>query len=214
MSGDDSCLSLRAPDRKTIFRPSPLASPRGPSNIERMFCLRLCINQSIRCLHLYRSLYSKKEAPRWLGIWLYSRLEIKCHHTIRLKHGKRTMVRLRRVAGQMGLSPANCRKVMTACIQSVVMFGSEQFFLVLFIHTRIPPIKTIDEYIPSVFPVRCPRGGGTLQGPLSPPPRPSQKYKERTNEITKQKKRARTRVTKGRIKRKREPCPTHRLLMP
>jgi len=32
---------------------------------------------------------------------------------------------LRRLTGQMGLSPANCRKVMTACIQSVAMFGSE-----------------------------------------------------------------------------------------
>jgi len=35
------------------------------------------------------------------------------------------MARLRRLAGQMGLSPANCRKVMTACTQSVAMFGSE-----------------------------------------------------------------------------------------
>ena len=35
------------------------------------------------------------------------------------------MGRLRRLTGQMGLSPANCRKVMTACIQSVAMFGSE-----------------------------------------------------------------------------------------
>jgi uncharacterized protein involved in tolerance to divalent cations len=25
----------------------------------------------------------------------------------------------------MGLSPANCRKVMTACIQLIAMFGSE-----------------------------------------------------------------------------------------
>jgi len=35
------------------------------------------------------------------------------------------MGRLPRLAGQMGLSPANCRKVMTACIQSVAMFGPE-----------------------------------------------------------------------------------------
>jgi len=27
--------------------------------------------------------------------------------------------------GQMGLSPANCRKVMTACVQFVTMFGAE-----------------------------------------------------------------------------------------
>jgi len=35
------------------------------------------------------------------------------------------MERLRWLTGQMGLSPANCRKVMIACIQSVAMFGSE-----------------------------------------------------------------------------------------
>jgi len=35
------------------------------------------------------------------------------------------MPRLRRLAGQMGISPANCRKVMTAYIQSVAMFRSE-----------------------------------------------------------------------------------------
>jgi hypothetical protein len=35
------------------------------------------------------------------------------------------MGRLRRLTGQKGLSPANCRKVRTACSQSVAMFGSE-----------------------------------------------------------------------------------------
>jgi len=35
------------------------------------------------------------------------------------------MTWLRRLTEQMGLSPANCRKVMTACVQSVAMFGSE-----------------------------------------------------------------------------------------
>ena len=35
------------------------------------------------------------------------------------------MARLRRLTGQMRLSPANCRKVMTAYIQSVAMFGAE-----------------------------------------------------------------------------------------
>jgi len=35
------------------------------------------------------------------------------------------MDRLRRLTRQMGLLPANCRKVMTACIQLVAMFGSE-----------------------------------------------------------------------------------------
>jgi len=35
------------------------------------------------------------------------------------------MIRLRQLTGQMGLSLANCRKVMMACTQSVTMFGSE-----------------------------------------------------------------------------------------
>jgi len=64
-----------------------------------------------------------KEATRWLGIWLDSQLTLKDHHATRLKDGKKAMARLRRLTGQMGLSPANCRNVMTACIRS--MFGSE-----------------------------------------------------------------------------------------
>ena len=43
----------------------------------------------------------------------------------RLKNGRNALTRLRRLSGQLGLSPANCRKVMTACIQSVAMFGEE-----------------------------------------------------------------------------------------
>jgi len=35
------------------------------------------------------------------------------------------MASLRRLTAQIGLSPANCRKVMTACIQPVAMIGSE-----------------------------------------------------------------------------------------
>ena len=66
-----------------------------------------------------------KEATRWLGIWLDSQLTLKEHHATRLKDGKKALGRLRRLAGQMGLAPVNCRKVMTACIQSVTMFGSE-----------------------------------------------------------------------------------------
>ena len=65
------------------------------------------------------------KATRWLGVWLDSLLTLKEHHAVRLKEGKKAMERLRRFTGQMGLSPANCRKVMTVCIQSVAMFGSE-----------------------------------------------------------------------------------------
>jgi len=57
-----------------------------------------------------------KEATRWLCIWLDSQLTLKDHHAIRLAEGKKATARLKRLAGQMGLSPANCRKVKTACI--------------------------------------------------------------------------------------------------
>jgi len=65
------------------------------------------------------------EATCWLGVWLDSQLTLKEHHAVRLKEGKKAMERLRQLTGQMGLSPANCCKVMTACIQSVAMFGSD-----------------------------------------------------------------------------------------
>jgi len=72
-----------------------------------------------------RKVRFNKEATRWLGVWLDSQLTLKDHHAIWMKSGRKAMTRLRRLTGQMGLSPANCRKVMTACVQSVAMFGAE-----------------------------------------------------------------------------------------
>ena len=57
-------------------------------------------------------------------MWLDSQLTLE-RHAVRMKNGRKAMLRLRRLTGQMGLSPANCRKVMTACVQSVAIFGSE-----------------------------------------------------------------------------------------
>ena len=56
------------------------------------------------------------EATHWLKVWLDSQLKLKEHHAIRLKEGKKAMGQLRWLTGQMGLLPANCGKVMTACI--------------------------------------------------------------------------------------------------
>jgi len=50
------------------------------------------------------------------------------HHATRLEDGKKAMARLRRLTGQAGLSPANCRMVMTVCIQTVAMFGPEPWW--------------------------------------------------------------------------------------
>jgi hypothetical protein len=72
-----------------------------------------------------REVLFNKEVTGWLGVRLDSQLTLKEHHAIRLKKGKNTMSRLRRLTGQVGLSPVNCRKVMTACVQSVAMFGAE-----------------------------------------------------------------------------------------
>ena len=66
-----------------------------------------------------------KEATHWLSVWIDSQLTLGSHHAIRLKNGRNAMAQLRRLTRQMGLSPANCRKEMTACIQSIAMFGSE-----------------------------------------------------------------------------------------
>jgi len=41
------------------------------------------------------------------------------------KKGRNALARLRRLAGQMGLSPANSRKVMAACMQLVAMYRNE-----------------------------------------------------------------------------------------
>jgi len=68
-----------------------------------------------------------KEATRWLGVWLDSQLTLKEHnawHAIGLKKGRNAMNRPNRLTRQMGLSPVNCRKVMTSCAQSVAMSGS------------------------------------------------------------------------------------------
>jgi len=66
-----------------------------------------------------------KEATRWLGIWLDAQLSLKEHHATRMNEGIKALTRLRRLTGQMGLTPANCRKVMTAYVQSATMFGAE-----------------------------------------------------------------------------------------
>jgi len=66
-----------------------------------------------------------RAATRWLGVWLDSQLTLKEHHATRLKSGQNVMNRLKRLTGQMGLSPINYRRVMSACVQSVTMFGAE-----------------------------------------------------------------------------------------
>jgi len=58
-----------------------------------------------------------KEATRWLGIWLDAQLSLKEHHATRMNEGRKALTRLRRLTGQMGLTPANCRKFKHASSQ-------------------------------------------------------------------------------------------------
>jgi ribonuclease HI len=66
-----------------------------------------------------------KKATRWLGIWLDTQLTLGGHQKAMMKKGRKAMGRLQRLTREMGLTPANCRKVMSACVQSVAMYGSE-----------------------------------------------------------------------------------------
>ena len=72
-----------------------------------------------------REIPFNEQATRWLGIWLDSHLTLRDHQRTMMKKGRNALARLRRLAGQMGLISGNCRKVMTACVQSVAMYGTE-----------------------------------------------------------------------------------------
>ena len=72
-----------------------------------------------------KTLHFNKHATRWLGVWLDSKLTLKEHHDTRLKIARNAQNKLRRIVGQAGLSPENCRRVQAACVQAVALFGSE-----------------------------------------------------------------------------------------
>jgi len=67
----------------------------------------------------------KKEATCWLGVWLHTQHTLKSHRASRLKEGRKAMARLQRLTEQARLVPANCREVMTACVQSATMIMAE-----------------------------------------------------------------------------------------
>jgi hypothetical protein len=72
-----------------------------------------------------REIPFSKEATRWLGIWLGPQLTLRNQQKLMMKKGRNAQARLRRLAGQTGLTSGNCRKVMSACVQLVAMYGSE-----------------------------------------------------------------------------------------
>jgi len=58
-----------------------------------------------------RLIHFNMQATRWLGFWP------KEHHNVRLKKARVAQNRLRRLTGQIGLSPEDCRRVRTACVR-------------------------------------------------------------------------------------------------
>jgi len=63
------------------------------------------------------------EATQWLAVWLDSQLTLQEHHAILLEKGKNAMISSSQ--GRWDSRRPKCMKVMTVCIQSVAMFGSE-----------------------------------------------------------------------------------------
>ena len=72
-----------------------------------------------------KTIHFNKHATRWLGVWLDSQLPLKEHHDTRLKIARNAQSKLRRIVGQAGLSPENCRRVQSACVQAAALFGVE-----------------------------------------------------------------------------------------
>jgi hypothetical protein len=66
-----------------------------------------------------------KKATRWLRIWLDTQLNLGEHQKIMMKKSRKAMGRLQRLSSEMRLIPVNCRKVKTACVQSVAMYRTE-----------------------------------------------------------------------------------------
>ena len=72
-----------------------------------------------------RLIHFNKQATRWLGVWLDSHLTLKEHHNVRLKKARVAQTRLRRLTGQIELSPESCRRVQAAWVQAAALFGAE-----------------------------------------------------------------------------------------
>jgi hypothetical protein len=65
-----------------------------------------------------------KEATRWLGVWLDSQLTLKEHHHNRLGKARKAEARVRTLAGKLGLTPVNVRKIQVAAVHAVALYGA------------------------------------------------------------------------------------------
>jgi len=66
-----------------------------------------------------------KQATRWLGVWIDSKMSLKEHHSARMKSARKAMGRIRRLTGQAGLCPGACRKALVAYVQATALYGAE-----------------------------------------------------------------------------------------
>ena len=63
--------------------------------------------------------------PRWLGIWIDSKMTLKEHHSARVVKARKAMHCIRRLTGRLGMCPDACRRALVACVQASAPYGAE-----------------------------------------------------------------------------------------
>ena len=66
-----------------------------------------------------------QHATRWLGIWIGSKMTLKEHHSARMKKARKVMHCIRRLTGQLGISPEACRRASMACVQASALYEAD-----------------------------------------------------------------------------------------
>ena len=67
----------------------------------------------------------KKEATRWLGVWLNSQLNFPFHVNERMKKAKAVEVQIKGLSKSYGLCPGLVWRIQIAAVQSVALYGAE-----------------------------------------------------------------------------------------
>ena len=67
----------------------------------------------------------KKEATRWLGVWLDSNLNFAFHVNERIKKAKAAEAQIKGLSKTFGLCPGLVRRIQVAAVQSVALYGAE-----------------------------------------------------------------------------------------
>ena len=67
-----------------------------------------------------------QHATRWLGIWIDSKMTLKEHHSARMKKARKANHCIRRLMGQLGMCPDDCRRAARGvCVQASALYGAE-----------------------------------------------------------------------------------------